>query len=115
MPENKLPQHGVVAAASLLAGGNLKRLRRKVARLPPLPARCGDVDYPQSKTFCAEVQEARLPRSHGAGQEEHDSETTSPTAAAQFPPQDLVPRMLLPLFKNKIRVQPGTFSKDCCG
>ena len=42
MPEKDLPQHGVVAAASLLAaGGNLKRLRRKVARLPPLPARCG--------------------------------------------------------------------------
>ena len=73
-----------------------------LARLPPLPARCGLSAV--KKLFLAEVQEAGLPASYGAGLKERVSETTPPTAAAQFPPQDLVPRMLLPLFKNKIRV-----------
>ena len=106
MPKKDLPRHGVVAAASLLAaGGNLKRLRRTVERLLPLPARCGLMAVKNS--FLVEVQEAGLPGSHGVGLKEHDSETTLPTAAAQFPPQDLVPRMLLPLLKNKSECSPG--------
>ena len=40
----------------------------------------------QNTFFIAEVQEAGLLGSHGAGLKEHDSETTRPTAAAQFPP-----------------------------
>jgi hypothetical protein len=78
MPKKDLPHHGVVAAASLLAaGGNLKRLRRTVERLPPLLARCGLMAVKNS--FLVEVQEAGLPGSHGVGLKEHDSETTPPT------------------------------------
>ena len=76
-----------------------------LARLPPLPARCGLMAVKNS--FLVEVQEAGLPGSHGVGLKEHDSETTRPTAAAQFPPQDLVPQMLLSLLKNKSECSPG--------